>query len=415
MRIGILGFGKEGKSVLRYLKRTPKYKQAEIVILDQARNPRYLQDLGSFDLIVKSPGVPFKLPEIQHALKKGVRFTSATRIFFEEAKGTLIGITGTKGKGTTATLLYKMLKAAGKDVYLAGNIGKPMLDFLPKLSKKSITILELSSFQLQNLGISPHIAVILHIYPDHLDAHKDFKEYLNAKAEISAHQSKKDTLFYVDGNNNTRIAAKKGRGRKTKVLPHAFKLFTESEMRVPGYHNFENAVVAASVAEHIKCKKEIIKQVATGFRGLPMRLELVASKKGINFYNDSASTTPYSAAAAVKAYKVPGVLLAGGKDKGFEYDALAKALKSSYVQCVVLFGENKAKIKAAISSSGIEITMAENLQRAVWEGLRFVKNHRQNQEEWAFMLSPGAASFDMFKDYKDRGEKFNHEVKKLEI
>ncbi|MEK7481114.1 MAG: Mur ligase family protein, partial [Patescibacteria group bacterium] len=179
-KVAILGFGKEGASALRFLKRSSQHKKTSIAIRDQKQGDHYLDHLDSYDLIVKSPGIPWHTPEIVQALKSGVQCTTPTALFFERAKGILIGITGTKGKGTTATLLYRMLKAHHKSVFLAGNIGTPMLDILPRLTPHSITILELSSFQLERLPHSPDVAVMLEIFPDHLDHHRSMREYINA-------------------------------------------------------------------------------------------------------------------------------------------------------------------------------------------------------------------------------------------
>ena len=204
MNIAILGFGREGKSTLKFLKKSPSFKNAQISVLDKKTGKNYLKKLLNFDFVFRSPGVPYNLPEIQKAIKNGVKFSSATALFFDETKKRknvkIIGITGTKGKGTTSTLLYKILKACGKprtrasslrgrNVLLAGNIGKSPLDLIPKLKNNSIIILELSSFQLQDLKKSPDIAIILNIFPDHMDSHKTFSEYINAKSSISKFQS----------------------------------------------------------------------------------------------------------------------------------------------------------------------------------------------------------------------------------
>src|SRR3990167_7814929 len=173
MKVAILGLGQEGKAVLKFLKKTQPGTKP--VILDKKRDSNYLKNLRQFDIIYRSPGIPYNLPQIQSAVKKGVKFSSATDLFFTQAKGTIIGVTGTKGKSTTTTLIYKVLKNAGRDACLGGNIGKPAIELLPKLKKNSITVLELSSFQLQDLKHSPHIAVILDVFPDHLDAHQDLK------------------------------------------------------------------------------------------------------------------------------------------------------------------------------------------------------------------------------------------------
>jgi len=179
MKIAILGYGVEGKETLKFVKQ--KYPKAEFAILDQKKDKNYLRNLSEYDLVFRTPGIPYNLKEIQKAVKNGVEVTSATNVFLNGARGTLIGVTGTKGKSTTTTLIYEILKEAGKDVHIAGNIGKPPLSLLPKLRKSSITVLEFSSFQLQGVTKSPHIAVVLDIFPDHMDHHKNFSEYMEAK------------------------------------------------------------------------------------------------------------------------------------------------------------------------------------------------------------------------------------------
>lgn len=415
MRIAILGFGKEGKSTLAYLKQAPEYRNAEITILDRKQDRAYLRNLESYDLIIKTPGIPFSLPEIKKAFKKGVHFSSATELFFSKAQGLIVGITGTKGKGTTATLLYKMLKTSGLEVHLAGNIGRPMLDLLPKLTKKSITILELSSFQLQYITYSPQIAVVLDIFPDHLDAHANLKEYVDAKMGIAKNQKKQDAVYYVKGNRYSEKIAKASPGQKVIIDKKAFTLFSGQDMRVPGAHNFQNAVVAATIALRFGVKPEIIKKVVRGFRGLPLRLQFVVRLDGVDFYNDSASTNPYASAAAVRAFDRPSILIAGGKDKGFGYESLAEALRGSTVKLVVLYGENKSRIYMALKDCSMPVEMSPTLELAVRRAFTYARKVRSSEQGWAIVFSPGAASFDMFADYKERGEAFNTIVKKLKV
>ena len=234
MNIAILGFGREGKSVLKFLKKSSAYRYSEITILDKKFNADYLKNLDRFDVIFRSPGVPFNLPEIQSAIKNGVKVSSATKLFFQQCPAPIIGITGTKGKSTTATLLYKILKNCAQkpwrkahtnkkysrhshynfaSVYLAGNIGKPALEILPKLSKKSLVILELSSFQLQDLNYSPDVALVLDIFEEHLDKHKNFREYFDAKSNIARHQKKSDAIIYFADNKYSSAIAKKSIGK----------------------------------------------------------------------------------------------------------------------------------------------------------------------------------------------------------
>lgn len=413
MRIAILGFGKEGKSVLRFLKNSSRYKDADITILDKKRNTTYLEHLNVYSLIIKSPGVPFGLPEVAKARASGVLFTSATELFFDHAKGILIGITGTKGKGTTATLLSRMLKQCHKDVYLAGNIGIPMLDILPQLKDESVSILELSSFQLHHLLFSPRIAVVLDIFPDHLDAHESFEDYLEAKAGIVANQKKHDVVFYFLNSIHAASLAKRSKGKKIIIRPDAFTLFEKKDMRIPGAHNYRNAVMAASVALYLGCSPAIIKQVVKKFSGLPLRLQLAGVVGDVSFYNDSASTNPVSTAAAVRAFETPTILIAGGRDKRFPYDVLKDTARWPALQYVVLVGENTPLLKKAFK--GVEITIVHTLEKAVHTAWRYAIKKRKNGEAWNIVFSPGAASFDMYTDYKERGEMFNKIVKKLEM
>jgi UDP-N-acetylmuramoylalanine--D-glutamate ligase len=426
MKIAILGFGREGKAVLKFLKKSAQYKNAEISILDKKTDKNYLKNLTQFDIIFRSPGIPYNLPEIQNTIKKGVKFSSATQLFFEKFKGKVIGITGTKGKGTTSTLLYKILKSAGKDarpeqrrrIFLAGNIGKPAVELLPKLKNNSIVILELSSFQLQDLKHSPNIAVVLNIFEDHLDSHKNFNEYINSKANIAKWQKKSDKIFYDASNKQSKWIAEKSQGKKIPV-----QIYPNRDLKIVGEHNLKNVAMAATVAQSLGIKPDIIKKVVKNYRGMEHRLELVHSNilenVGMNFYNDSASTNPYTAAAAIRAFpNQPKILICGGKDKNLDYTPLAKALKNSDTKIVILFGENKQKIAKAISeikNSGLRIMEVKNLKQAVQLAYKTAKKliSLSAYQLITIIFSPAAASFDMFKDYKDRGEKFKEIVKGL--
>lgn len=422
MKIAILGFGREGKSTLKFLKKNnPK---AEIKILDQKLDKNYLKNLSDFDIVYRTPGVPYNLPEIQKAIKNGVKFSSNIQLFLENFKGKTIGITGTKGKGTTATLLYKILKACGKNVFLAGNIGKSALGLLSKIKKDSIVILELSSFQLQDLKKSPNIAVILDIFPDHLDSHKNVQEYFEAKSAISKFQNPNDKVFYSADNKYSASTAKKSRGEKFPVQyqdvghPGFWMSDIQKLIKMPGEHNFKNAVMATIVALSLGCPKEKILKVIKNFRGNEHRLELTRKISGINFFNDSASTNPQTATAAIRAFKEPKILIAGGKDKGLNYSPLSQAIKNSNTKLVVLFGENKNKITKAISGNKnkeLRIMSVKNLKQAVQLAHKTAKKliPQFPNSPIIVIFSPAAASFDMFKDYADRGRKFKELVRKL--
>jgi UDP-N-acetylmuramoylalanine--D-glutamate ligase len=421
MKLAILGFGREGKALRTYLQR--KYPKQRIAILDKKIDPDYLKNLGDFDVIFRSPGVPYNLSEVQKALKKGVKFSSSTKVFFNEVaktkKGIIIGITGTKGKGTTSTLLFNILKAAKKDVHLAGNIGTPALAILSKLKKNSIVILELSSFQLQGLGASPKIAAVLDVFPDHMDIHKNMKEYLEAKSEVARHQKKGDIIFFNSDNKTSALIAAKSKAKRVPVSEKKFNLFSPEDLKIVGSHNFKNAVMAAEISLYLGVNPEIIKAAIKKYRGLDYRLELVKEikvrDKIVRIYNDSASTNPDTTAAAIKAFRQPVFLIAGGKDKKLDYKTVYKALQRSSVKEVVLFGENKNKIKEAIRDSGVKINIAGDLLTALNEALNAAKRYLiSNPEKRAeIVFSPGATSFDMFKDYEDRGGKFNDLVREL--
>lgn len=430
MKIAILGYGREGQSVLKYLFKHPEYRGAKITVLDKNPLPKlpagiskqtgknYLKGLRAFDLIFRSPGIPYTLPALARARKIGVTISSLTKLFFDEAPKitkNIIGITGTKGKGTTSTLLARMLAAGGKRVHLAGNIGAPALDMLPKLKKSDWVVLELSSFQLQDLEVSPHIAVILDMFPDHLDAHATLAEYYGAKANIARHQTKNDTVFYAAENKESLRAAKTSPGKKIAVSPKKFPLFSQKNLHIPGEHNFKNSVMAAAVAKTVGVPQRTIAETAKAFRGTEHRLELVKRTKSIALWNDSASTNPNTAAAALRAFAgEKNILIAGGQDKNLDYAPLAETLTSKECRngstLVVLYGENKYKIKKALRKACAIIEITDDLRAALKFALHTAHLTRDHVN---IIFSPGATSFDMFKNYAHRGEEFKKLVKNL--
>ncbi len=424
MKVGLLGFGREGQSLLKFIRPKRGFRGAEIWVLDRNKATKvpkgistrlgrnYLAHLEDFDLVLRSPGVPYMLPALVCARQKGVPFSSLMALFFEYCPAKIIGITGTKGKGTTATLLYKILKAVRRDAYFAGNVGTPALLILPKLKKNSLVILELSSFQLQDLKISPPIAVILDVFPDHQDAHKNLKEYYAAKTNIARFQSPRDKVFFFKNDRMSAWTARHGRGKKTAVDEKHFRLFAPEDLAMPGYHNFKNAVMAATVARALGVPNRVITHIAKSFPGNKHRLEFVRRVNGIAFYNDSASTNPQTTAAAVRAFPDhPKILIAGGKDKNLDYAPLARAFKGMYIARVVLFGENKKKIRRAIHAANVGL--APNLQTAVRIAYHAARSMPRTDKLPVILFSPGAASFDQFNNYADRGEQFKTLVRKL--
>jgi len=422
MKIAILGYSREGSSTLAFLKKQKQVfgkpqKEIEYWVLDQKKIPKlptgiksvigksYLKNLDRFDYIVRSPGVPYSTTELVQARQQGVKFSSLTKIFFELSPCPIIGVTGTRGKGTVATMLYRILKAAGKDVHLLGNIGIPALDLLPRLKKNSLVIYELSSFQLQDMTVSPHISILLHVSPDHLDSHKNFKEYVEAKGQIAAHQNKDDVVFYVDEDATTARLAMKGSGKKIKVSTKDFSLFEPSLLYLPAPHLFENAAVAATVALHLKVKLQTIRKSLASFSGNEFRLQSLGKKKGVQYFNDSAANNPLGTIAALKSFGTPIVLIVGGKNKGLDYKPLAREINKTNARAVILIGEIKDVLKSQIRKPSTFI--AQSLKEAVQMA------RKQAHTNDVVLFSPGTSSFDMFKNFEDRGRQFTKLVQSL--
>lgn len=425
MNIAVIGFGNEGRTLLTFLKKSSHYGKAAITVLDrnEALAPElkklgipyrlgigYLKDVSSFDSIFRSPGIPYLTSEIQKAVKKGVVVSSQTKLFFDEVyaareaaksgKPMIIGVTGTKGKGTTSALIFKMLKNAKYKAVLAGNMGKPMIESLAAAKKADYVVLELSSFQLQDMEVSPDIAVVLDIFPDHLDVHKNLREYYDAKANIGRFQKKSGRIFFYATNAGSVRIATKSPARKHAVTPKQDNLRKNFEM-------------AAAVARTCGCSGSVIEKTVKNFTGIEHRLELVKKIKSITFYNDSAGTNPVATAAAILSFKEPVVLIAGGKDKGLSYATLAAALKKSSVELIVLFGENKEKIAHEIKSVKRTVVMVSNLKDALKTAFARAKELAAQKESAVIVFSPAAASFDMFKNYKERGEIYKKAVNAL--
>lgn len=429
--LAIIGFAREGVAVLKFIKTQKEFKNHEIWILDKSTKvklPRgirgqlgenYLENLERFEYIFRTPGFPFLNPSLQKAIKNGTRVSSATKLFFDYAKkkhpAKIIGVTGTKGKGTTSTLIYKILEAAGKKVFLAGNIGTPALDILKKIDRKTYVILELSSFQLQDLHASPEVAVVLEIFPDHQDAHKNLKEYFAAKSNIVLHQRNADQVFFFGDQKQSKAIGLLGLGKKNLVLPQSFNMFDPEELTLKGAHNYRNAVMATLVALSLKIPKEKIIKTVKKFTGLEHRMEFVCKAQNVAFYNDSASTNPHTTTAALKSFSGKNIaLIAGGVDKGLDYEPVFKEISSLFkrheIKSVILIGENKNKIRTAIEKVPVRIVEAVTLEEAVAHAL---KDLRQTHGEGVVLFSPGAASFDMFLNYADRGEKFRRIARKI--
>lgn len=423
----VIGEGLEGKSSAEFLRK----HGAEVIVLDQKQGENYLDNLDKYDLIVRSPGV--KLSSIINNQSSIInRVTSQTKLFMDLCPCPVIGVTGTKGKGTTSSLIYEMLKADGRDAYLGGNIGLPPFVFIEKLDKESIVILEMSSFQLMDLHKSPHIAVLLMVTSEHLDYHKDVFEYIEAKRNILKHQKEGDFAIvnrdYIASNeSDIRTLGKPyyvSREREVdegcfardgKVVIRAdgkeLEVAETGELLLRGEHNWENVCAAVMAAYLAGVSISSIRQALLTFKGLEHRLELVSRVNGVEYFNDSFSTTPETAIAAIESFKNPEILILGGSSKNSDFSELGKIISlKSNIKAIIGIGVEWPRIKSEIRNLKSEIIFiegADSMEKIVLAASKIAVPGD------VVLLSPACASFDMFKNYKDRGNQFKEEVNKL--
>lgn len=426
-KIAVLGaFGIEGQATQDYLR----FHGLDFDTLDQKTDPGYLAKTKDYDVIFRTPGISPLNPELITAEKGGTFFTSQIEEFVALCPGKIIGVTGTKGKGTTSTLIYEILRASKLDVYLGGNIGVPAISFLDKITKDSWVILELSSFQLQTMKKSPNIAVVLNVTSEHLDYHADTVEYRQAKMNIVKFQTEDDFAVINDDYEVPRIFANNtlagiylfSRDHKVEgcyvdkndqivlnVEGEVANIANFSDLNLRGRHNLEN-VTAASLASYLAgAKPTVISTTVKGFPGLEHRLELVQEVSGVKYYNDSFSTVPETAIAAIDSFEEPIILIAGGSDKKSDYTELGKKIANSNVKAIILMGEMTKNISASILNTfrGEIITGLTKMDEIVAKAATIAKSGD------VVLLSPACASFGLFENYKDRGNQFKNAVKKL--
>ena len=400
--IAILGLGEEGQDVLAWLKSNSS--DCRIKVFDKIKTV----DLTKFDVIFRSPGFWRLSLMLKKSAAAGAIITSATKLFFDLCPCPIIGVTGTKGKGTTASLIIRILTKSGRSVYLAGNIGKPMLQLLPRLKSTDWVCLELSSFQLQDLTVSPHIAVVLNINSDHLDIHQDVNEYRQAKTNILKYQ-KPDDYAVINGDyQTTKSMAALTKAKDSFFSRHDLSL-DHRRIQLRGEHNLENIAAAMAAAQLVGVDDQSIKQAIYSFKGLEHRLELVREINQVKFYNDSFSTTPETAIAAIKSFSEPLIIILGGSDKGSDYRQLVRTIcQSSNLKAVILIGQMGTTIRRSIHNfSGQIISGGKTMIQIIKQVKQIVKAGD------IVVLSPACASFDMFLNYQDRGNQFKAYVKKL--
>jgi len=425
-KVAVIGEGIEGKSSAEFLKK----HGAEVEIRDKNLGPDYLDNLEKFDYVVRSPGI--KLSDLEGKVSKE-KITSQTKLFFDlTPTKNIIGITGTKGKGTTSTLIYNMLKAAGYDAYLGGNIGTAPLEFIESLTSESWVVLEMSSFQLQDLDKSPHIAVMLMITSEHMDYHKTLEEYVDAKRNILSHQSAEDIAIvnrdYPPSNESDILTEGKVYyvSREREVEEGCFALGNQIILRVKGNdlpvidtrelllrgdHNHENACAASLAAYLAGVRVSAITEILRTFSGLEHRLELVSIIDKVEYYNDSFSTTPETAIAAIKSFKNPEILILGGSSKNSDFAELGQVIgEAENIKAIIGIGVEWARIKEQIKNVRPEtliIEGADSMEKIVLAASKLAVPGD------VVLLSPACASFGMFQNYKDRGNQFKHEVEGL--
>jgi UDP-N-acetylmuramoyl-L-alanine---L-glutamate ligase len=409
----ILGFGREGQAVLGALERYAP--TCEITIADSNEKVQiegakhwkqlgtgWLENLEKFDAVIKSPGIPPN--PVLKAL--GKKLTSSTQIFLDtvKAKGsTVIGITGSKGKSTTTSLIYAVLKAAGKDAHLVGNIGIPAIDFIEKADKDTMFVLEMSSYQLMDLTTSPDIAVITSFFPEHLDYHGSLAAYHEAKRHIARHQTKSDAVFFNSSFPETVQIAEESPGKKTPFTSKDSPV-TLTQIKLLGEHNLGNIAGAYAVAKYLGVKDDVSLPVIKAFEGLPHRLQSIGTHGGIEWIDDSISTTPESAVAGLRALgdRVHTVIL-GGQDRGYDFLPLVEELRdATHVHHIILLPASGHAIKKAAERLGLRTTLYE-----VTDMPGAVKIAKEVTERGKLcLLSPASPSYGFFKNFEERGEKF---------
>ena len=389
----------------------------------------YLSGLTE-DVIFRTPGMRPDLPQLTEAVQQGSVLTSEMEVFFDVCPCPKIAVTGSDGKTTTTTIIAELLKRAGKTVHLGGNIGHPLLAETGTMKPEDVAVLELSSFQLMTMARSPHIAVITNLAPNHLDVHKDFQEYINAKENIFTHQTGQDIAVFNADNPYTAEEASRAPGRarlfsrKKELADGVFlrgeaiiaryagaerQVMTTSDIKLPGVHNIENYLAAIAAVDGL-VPDETIRDFAREFGGVEHRIELVRTRNGVRWYNDSIASSPSRTIAGLNSFPGKVILIAGGKDKGIPYDALGPVV-NDHVKLLLLCGATAGVIRRAVEQSdnydGLEILDVADYHEAVSIA------DRRAREGDVVILSPASTSFDRFANFMERGKVFKEIVNQL--
>ena len=448
-KVAIIGLGVSNLPLLKYMNE----KQAKVTVFDEKEKqdvPRKLlekldkykanaffgkncfENLKGFDIIFRSPSCLPTRKELVLEKQRGAIITSEIEMLMKLAPCKIIGVTGSDGKTTTTSLIYSILKKAGYDTYLGGNIGIPLFTKLGEITKKSILVLELSSFQLMGMEVSPNISVITNITPNHLNIHKDYNEYIEAKKTIFKYQNENDYLILNYDNEITRNCKKQA---NSKVIYFSSKeklddgfivdngiikecedgirkhILDTKDVLLRGKHNFENIATALAATKTL-VDQDIAIDAVKEFKAVEHRLEFVREIDGVKWYNDSVSSSPTRTIAGLNSFDEDIVLIAGGYDKNLDYTPLAKPILKK-VKKLILLGATSGKIFEAVKreeekeGKNIDIYMCDTLEETV----NLAKKHAKKGE--IVLFSPASASFDMFKNFADRGNKFKNLVNNL--
>ena len=428
MKIAIAGYGVEGEANYRYWSQDPNN---QLTIVDEHTHPKHplpegveamlgegaLGKLDGFDMVIRTAGLsPYKI-------KTTGKVWSGTNEFFVQCPAPIIGVTGSKGKGTTSSLIASILEAAGKKVWLVGNIGKAAIEVVDQIQPDDIVVYELSSFQLWDIERSPHVAVVLFIEQEHLDVHPNMDDYVEAKGNIARYQTAHDVVIFNQYNQYaTHIADQSAAQRIGYPDVHYAhvdkgyfwygdqKLCSVDVLQIKGEHNVVNAIAAINAVWLYTQQTPAIEEGLRAFKGLPHRLAYVRTVNGVDYYDDSIATTPASAIAALRAFSdKKKVIILGGSSKGSDFAPLAHEMLHHDVQAI-LIGDEAENIASALKAVGFD--HYEFLQDATGESI-VAKASEIAEPDSVVLLSPSSASFGLFKNYVDRGEQFIAAVKAL--
>lgn len=399
------------------------YKECEKLGVKLSLGDGYLDNLTD-DLIFKTPGMRYDVPKLVEARERGAVITSEMEVFFELCPSHIIAVTGSDGKTTTTSLIYRMMTDAGYKTWIGGNIGNPLLSQVDDMTENDYVILELSSFQLHTMKKSPEIAVITNLSPNHLDWHTDYAEYIDAKTNIFKHMTRDNKLVLNADNADSsallplahcdvKMFSRKlnayVRLENKKIICNNEEILDINNIKIPGMHNVEN-YMAAIAAIYGLVSRDIIVSVAKNFGGVPHRIELVRTLNGVRFYNSSIDSSPNRTINTLNVFPEKVIMISGGKDKGIPYDAIGEPI-ADHVKTLILIGATSGKIEDALNATGrqdeVKIIRTTTYPEAVNAA------YSEAKDGDVVLLSPASTSFDMFRNFEERGNLFKELVNKL--